>query len=60
MLKKVLGLDKASGDKLFLPWDNGNYDPMTMELTPKNCAKVIRHLINTGIVDWSIIKEPSE
>ena len=50
--KKILGLDYEEGDKLFYP---KNYWSVFQEhLVAANAAKVIRHLIATGEVDWGI------
>lgn len=39
---------------LFYPPESGGY----WGATPEDAAKVIRHLVATGTVDWSIIDEP--
>lgn len=56
-----LGLDRWTMSELFMPWDyrdtnkfpgkNGDVSPT---ITPQCAAKVIRHLIETGVVDWSV------
>lgn len=56
--------DWHAGTWLDLPapvWDalfyNFNSAPDDLQITEKDSAKVIRHLIETGIVDWSILHE---
>lgn len=45
-------------DALFLPWDFFDYTDTEEFSDPKRAAKVIRHLLATGIVDWDIdVKE---
>ncbi|RUU80484.1 hypothetical protein [Mesorhizobium sp. M7A.F.Ca.MR.362.00.0.0] len=47
----VLGLDSDLADDLFTPpYDYGKYD----KITPKDAAKVLRNLAETGEVDWSL------
>ncbi len=50
---QLLGLDEDEADKLFMPWD---YYPDTYDetITPDKAALVIRNLIQTGEVDWTV------
>lgn len=41
-------------DALFMPWDFFDYDYTEEFSSPARAAKVIRHLLATGIVDWDI------
>ncbi len=52
--KELLGLEIYQGQMLFYPWDffSNLFDE---PITPQMAAKVIRHLISTGEVDWSIL-----
>lgn len=57
--RKLLGLDKKTADKLFYPYqldrddEDRNFD--WENITPKQAAQVIRHLVDTGKVDWTVI-----
>lgn len=41
-------------DALFVPWDFFDHDAIDEFSSPQRAAKVIRHLLATGIVDWDI------
>lgn len=51
---EALGLDRYTSRRLFYPRDHFTKTEYE-DLTPENCAKVIRHLIKTGNVDWEIL-----
>lgn len=51
MASKWLGIDPQLGDRLYYPAVD-DYD----SITPKQAARVLRHLAETGKVDWSIIE----
>jgi hypothetical protein len=57
-----VGLDSDVAHDLFYPWDSDSWTHRISpeDLNPENCAKVIRHLIATGEVDWSIIAPAKE
>lgn len=53
--QELLGLNKTTSTDLFEPWESDTYYNLTFEeITPDLSAKVIRNLIKTGKVDWSI------
>jgi hypothetical protein len=55
----LLGLDLETAEALFKPesehWGEAIWD----EITPMKAARVVRHLIATGRVDWDIV-QPAE
>lgn len=53
--QNILGLDDDQAALLFEPMnfgDHGNHD--WDEVTPRQAAKVLRHLVKTGDVDWGV------
>lgn len=52
---ELLGLDPTTADALFHP--DQISDTMCWEhIKPKQAARVVRHLIETGKVDWTVFK----
>lgn len=49
----LLGLTYNQARSLFHPWLE--FKTETKDLSPQNAAHVVRHLMKTGVVDWSII-----
>jgi hypothetical protein len=57
--KEALELNYNEARALFLGIDLAETTGMCMmDVTPIQAASVIRHLVDTGEVDWSILKEP--
>lgn len=54
-----LGIDKDDSDKLFVPWSHFEYESYTEFSDPDRAAQVIRHYLETGVVDWDMFP-PSE
>jgi hypothetical protein len=58
-----LELDKAEAVMLFIPWsasyyaDRSKYKRNSNTITAGEAARVVRHLAETGKVDWSVIDE---
>lgn len=55
---KALGMESKDSYNLFYPWHSETFNHAKFsdyDLTPANCAKVIRNLIATGEVDWGVI-----
>ena len=53
--RELLGLERRVADDLFYPWKLWAYlDAEPEARSPKAAAKVIRHLIATGEVDWAV------
>lgn len=48
---ELLGLDAVQEHALFYPNSSRAHAS-----TPKEAAKVVRHLIHTGVVDWGILR----
>lgn len=51
---KLLSLTYEDANKLFFPWEEFTIDDF--QITPEKAAQVVRHLIKTGEVDWSILE----
>lgn len=56
---ELLGLDYDTAHSLFYPPDDKNYyDPTSYYCKgPKEVAEVVRHLMETGEVDWALTDE---
>lgn len=51
---KILGLDPEQAAELFEPMNNGLDDRDWDAVTPRQAAKVLRHLAKTGEVSWEV------
>lgn len=49
-----LGIDDDTAAMLFVPWDHFSHDRESEFSDPARAAKVIRHFISTGVVDWDL------
>ncbi|WKV20522.1 hypothetical protein 16Q_129 [Pseudomonas phage 16Q] len=54
-----LGIDESDASKLFVPWDYFEYDSYSEFSDPDRAAEVVRHYLETGVVDWGMFP-PSE
>lgn len=54
-----LGIDKDDAEKLFIPWDHFSAENYSEFSDPERAARVIRHYLDTGVVDWDMFP-PSE
>lgn len=53
---EFLNITEEQAEPLFLPWDHFEGDPSEFS-DPALAAKVVRHFIETGEVDWNITGE---
>jgi hypothetical protein len=55
-----LGLDEVTADQLFFPGMESGWNPQWeyADVTPAMAAMVIRNLVDTGTVDWSLCDLP--
>ncbi|ATN92850.1 hypothetical protein QGX11_gp087 [Pseudomonas phage PPSC2] len=58
LAKNHLGIEHTDAEKLFLPWDHFGSETFHEFSDPDRAAKVIRHYIETGAVNWDLF-EPS-
>jgi len=50
---KYVGISRHDADELFSPWNQSTLDREYLDYSqPKTAAKVVRHFIETGVVDW--------
>ena len=50
--RDILDLDHDLSDRLFVPDNEGDVDPY--KSTALGASRVVRHLAETGMVDWSL------
>ncbi|MDV2964989.1 hypothetical protein RZ532_03315 [Nitratireductor aquimarinus] len=56
--REILGLTEHQTRQLFEPMDHDVSDDPNLDwysVTPKQAAKILRHLATTSVVDWTII-----
>ena len=53
-----LGIDSSDAEALFEPWQRFGFEEYEEFSDPQRAAKVVRHYIETGVVDWDLF-EPS-
>lgn len=55
-----LGISEAEAEELFEPWQCFGYDVYTEFSDPQRAAKVVRHYLKTGIIDWDLFEPAPE
>lgn len=55
-----LGIDSSDAEALFEPWQRFGFESYEEFSDPQRAAKVVRHYIETGVVDWDLFEPAPE
>ncbi|AMR57382.1 hypothetical protein vB_PsyM_KIL3b_0136 [Pseudomonas phage vB_PsyM_KIL3b] len=55
-----LGIDKDTAAQLFVPWEYFNHNSCSEFSDPDRAAQVVRHYLETGVVDWDMFPASEE
>lgn len=57
---KHLGISEEDAEQLFEPWNEFGFEGYSEFSDPQRAAKVVRHYLETGIVDWDLFEPAPE